>query len=155
MILYTIEHSGTSFHDFFLLPENGGRYMQLSSFVKYIRKSEEIGPQVVFHRHLPHQEPAYKKSHILSPDIVCLLREAHIAKLYTHQVEAIERIGDGRDVLVSTPTASGKSLIYNIPVIDAIFHNPETRALYIFPLKALEQDQLKSLYDLARGLGPG
>jgi DEAD/DEAH box helicase domain-containing protein len=126
--------------------------MQLSSFVEFIKKSKEIGPQVVFHRYLPHQEPTYKKSHTLSPDIVCLLRESNIAKLYTHQVDAIEGIGHGRDVLVSTPTASGKSLIYNIPVIDAIFHNPETRALYIFPLKALEQDQLKSLYGLASAL---
>ena len=51
-----------------------------------------------------------------------------------------------------TPTASGKSLIYNIPVIESIIENPETRALYIFPLKGLEQDQVKNLNELCEAV---
>ncbi|RLB30538.1 MAG: DEAD/DEAH box helicase, partial [Deltaproteobacteria bacterium] len=122
--------------------------MVLSSFIEGIKKSEELGPQVVYHRYLPRQEPKYNSCRLISSRISRLLQDARIANLYTHQVEAIEKVKGGEDILVATPTASGKSLIYNIPVLEAMLDNPATRALYIFPLKALEQDQLKNLLDL-------
>lgn len=128
--------------------------MLLSAFVEHIKHSEELGPQIVYHRYLPRLEPRYDKSRILPSHTSQLLKESHIANLYTHQVEAIGKVKEGKDILVATPTASGKSLIYNIPVIEAMLHNPQTRALYIFPLKALEQDQLKNLQDLISNL-PG
>ena len=56
--------------------------------------------------------------------------------------------GEGENVVVMTPTASGKSLIYNIPVIESIIENPEQKALYIFPLKGLEQDQIRNFNEL-------
>jgi DEAD/DEAH box helicase domain-containing protein len=129
--------------------------MGLSAFVEYIKKTKDLGAQVVYHRYLPRQEPKFKESLILSKVMSHLLREGNIKKLYTHQIEAIERIKEGRDILVSTHTASGKSLIYNIPVIEEILINPATKALYIFPLKALEQDQLKNLYDFISGIPEG
>ena len=122
--------------------------MVLSSFIEGIKKSEELGPQVVYHRYLPRQEPKYNSCRLISSRISRLLQDARIANLYTHQVEAIAKVKGGEDILVATPTASGKSLIYNIPVLEAMLDNPATRALYIFPLKALEQDQLKNLLDL-------
>jgi len=87
------------------------------------------------------------------------LREAlgarGIAGLYTHQAEAVSAALDGQDVVVVTPTASGKSLCYTLPVLDAWLRDPEARSLWLFPTKALAQDQLASLQDVARHLPAG
>jgi DEAD/DEAH box helicase domain-containing protein len=72
-----------------------------------------------------------------------------IAQLYTHQAEAFEYALAGRNVVTITPTASGKTLCYNAPVLDAILKDPSSRALYLFPTKALAQDQLAELHALA------
>jgi DEAD/DEAH box helicase domain-containing protein len=84
------------------------------------------------------------------------LRAAYLGKgihqLYTHQVAAAESIHAGKNVVVVTPTASGKTLCYNLPVLDAILKDADTRALYLFPTKALAQDQLAELYDLNQRL---
>ena len=129
--------------------------MELSPFVEHIKKSNDLGPQIVFHRYIPSQDPIYDQSQIFSPDILQLLRKFQIEKLYTHQIKAIEKLKEGKDVLISTPTASGKSLIYNIPVIEEVLKKSAVRALYIFPLKALEQDQLKNLNDFISGAQEG
>jgi DEAD/DEAH box helicase domain-containing protein len=71
-----------------------------------------------------------------------------IEQLYTHQAEAFAHVLAGRNVVTITPTASGKTLCYNAPVLDAILKDPSTRALYLFPTKALAQDQLAELHDL-------
>jgi len=75
-----------------------------------------------------------------------------ISKLYTHQAEAIEHALAGRHVVVITPTASGKTLCYNAPVLSAILQDPSSRALYLFPTKALAQDQLAELQAMAEML---
>jgi DEAD/DEAH box helicase domain-containing protein len=72
-----------------------------------------------------------------------------IAQLYTHQAAAAEAVHSGKNVVVVTPTASGKTICYNLPVLNAVLENPDTRALYLFPTKALAQDQLAELHDLA------
>ncbi len=71
-----------------------------------------------------------------------------VSALYAHQAEAIAHALAGRNVVVTTPTASGKTLCYNAPVIDAILTDPSSRALYLFPTKALAQDQLAELTGL-------
>jgi len=80
------------------------------------------------------------------------LRAAYSAKgirqLYTHQAAAAHAVHAGRNVVIVTPTASGKTLCYNLPVLNAILANDDTRALYLFPTKALAQDQLAELHDL-------
>ncbi len=84
------------------------------------------------------------------------LREAYRAKgiesLYSHQAAAVELARSGKNFVVVTPTASGKTLCYNLPVLDAILENRDTRALYLFPTKALAQDQLAELHDLGKRL---
>ena len=84
------------------------------------------------------------------------LSEAYRAKgikeLYSHQAAAAELVHGGKNVVVVTPTASGKTLCYNLPVLNAVLENPDTRALYLFPTKALAQDQLAELHDLATRL---
>src|SRR5712692_9340104 len=73
-------------------------------------------------------------------------------QLYTHQAEAIDHALAGRHVVVTTPTASGKTLCYNAPVLHSILQDPSSRALYLFPTKALAQDQLAELQGLCETL---
>jgi DEAD/DEAH box helicase domain-containing protein len=85
------------------------------------------------------------------------LREALAGRgyegLYSHQAEAFERVSNGEDVVVVTPTASGKTLCYNLPVLDRILKDPDARALYLFPTKALAQDQLAELQGVIEQIG--
>ena len=80
--------------------------------------------------------------------LVAALAARGIEQLYTHQAEAFGHVLAGRNVVTITPTASGKTLCYNAPVLDAILKDPSTRALYLFPTKALAQDQLAELHAL-------
>jgi DEAD/DEAH box helicase domain-containing protein len=75
-----------------------------------------------------------------------------VTQLYTHQAEAAGHVLAGRNVVVVTPTASGKTLCYNLPVLHTILQAPSTRALYLFPTKALAQDQLAELHGLAEAI---
>ena len=81
------------------------------------------------------------------------LESRGIAQLYTHQAEAINHALAGRNVVVVTPTASGKTLCYNVPILSSILQDPSSRALYLFPTKALAQDQLAELQALCGLLG--
>jgi DEAD/DEAH box helicase domain-containing protein len=84
----------------------------------------------------------------LDARLVRALAARGIAQLYTHQAEAVSHAIGRRNVVVITPTASGKTLCYNAPVLDAILQNSASRALYLFPTKALAQDQLAELQTL-------
>ncbi|MBN2372119.1 MAG: DEAD/DEAH box helicase, partial [Vicinamibacteria bacterium] len=82
----------------------------------------------------------------LHPRLIEGLRARGYEQLYTHQRAAYDAAREGKDVVIVTPTASGKTLCYNLPVLDAILKDPDARALYLFPTKALSQDQLAELY---------
>ena len=82
-----------------------------------------------------------------------IVEAAGVSTLYCHQVEGIEKVLAGKNVVISTPTASGKTLVYNAPIVASLLKNPRQRALYIFPLKALEQDQFDELKLLLQRLG--
>src|SRR6185436_11096157 len=84
-----------------------------------------------------------------------VLRQRGVDQLYTHQAAAIDHALAGRHVVVTTPTASGKTLCYNAPVLSTILRDPSARALYLFPTKALAQDQLAELHDLSDRLSRG
>ncbi|MFH1074946.1 MAG: DEAD/DEAH box helicase [Candidatus Firestonebacteria bacterium] len=84
-----------------------------------------------------------------------LLNNLHfqgLKQLYSHQTEAINLIRKNKNVCVVTPTASGKTLIYNIPVIDSIIKDPDTRALYLYPIKALAQDQFHTVMEFEKNI---
>ncbi len=89
----------------------------------------------------------------LNPRLREVLTAKGLSGLYTHQREAYERVQEGRDIVVVTPTASGKTLCYNLPVLDRILKDPDARALYLFPTKALAQDQLAALHGTIEALG--
>src|SRR5438093_4684752 len=75
-----------------------------------------------------------------------------ISQLYSHQAEAVSHALSGRHTVVITPTASGKTLCYNVPILDAVLKDRSSRALYLFPTKALAQDQLAELQALCDAL---
>ncbi len=84
----------------------------------------------------------------INPLLKKVLTDRGITQLYSHQARAIELIRQGRDVVLVTPTASGKTLCYNIPVLHRIIEEQETRALYLFPTKALANDQMTEVHGL-------
>ncbi len=88
----------------------------------------------------------------VDPRLADALRTCGIEALYSHQARTIEILAKGGHVVVVTPTASGKTLCYNLPILQALVADPAARALYLFPTKALAQDQLAELEDLARAL---
>ena len=97
-------------------------------------------------RTLPAQDAVYAPIPAsLSAGVRAGLARRQIPALYSHQDEALHHAGAGRNVVVVTPTASGKTLAYNLPVFEALLSNPAARALYLFPTKALAQDQLAGL----------
>ncbi len=110
--------------------------------------------KVIHHAELPARKPIAGR---LSRPLPTVLREAllgmGIRSLYSHQVQAIEHIREGETVVVSTPTSSGKSLIYNAAIIESLLTAPESRALYLFPIKALTRDQLETLRHFLGTLG--
>ena len=88
----------------------------------------------------------------LRPELITALAGRGIHRLYTHQADAYEAVRKGRHLVVVTPTASGKTLCYNLPVLQRLLENPEKRALFLYPTKALAQDQLAELSALKHGL---
>ncbi|RMY34936.1 hypothetical protein D0866_04937 [Hortaea werneckii] len=120
--------------------------------IQELKSSEWYTEQIVpdGHRVFDPQEPVYGSlSFPLSQDLVnALYNTRNIESLYSHQTEAINALHEGQNVIVSTSTSSGKSLIYQIPVLHQLESEPQTRAMYIFPTKALAQDQRRSLKDL-------
>ncbi len=126
--------------------------MSIPSLIESLEKDDRFSPSITEHRYIHPVEPLYKKID-LDERVRRVFKDQGIELFWSHQVEAIDLIRQGENVVVMTPTASGKSLIYNIPVIESIIENPETRALYIFPLKGLEQDQVKNLNELFDEVG--
>jgi DEAD/DEAH box helicase domain-containing protein len=115
--------------------------------------SPSTGPCITASRHFPARAPVLTSfPSSLDPRIGEALRRRGIAELYSHQARAWELIEKGHHVVVVTPAASGKTLCYNLPALQALVHQPDARVLYLFPTKALAQDQLAELEELARQL---
>jgi DEAD/DEAH box helicase domain-containing protein len=113
-----------------------------------------IARGVVHHAVVPAREARYAPfPDWLDPRIRAGLASRGIDQLYTHQADAIEAVRAGEDVVVVTPTASGKSLCYALPVLQALADDPAARALFIFPTKALGQDQVAAFAELSRAAG--
>mgnify|MGYP000342015679 CR=1 FL=1 len=87
------------------------------------------------------------------PPLRLALQKRGVSRLYSHQAEAIGLIAGGKNVVVVTPTASGKTLCYNLPVLNRLIEDPESRAMYLFPTKALAMDQLHELQAIVDAMG--
>lgn len=130
----------------------------IPEIVEELKQSSWYTGQIVpdGHRVFDAVEPSYGDlSFLLSQDLVNALYNAKgITQFFAHQAEAINSLHDNHHVVVSTSTSSGKSLIYQLPVLYALEKDHDTRAMYIFPTKALAQDQRRSLRELL-GFMPG
>ncbi|MDR3629376.1 MAG: DEAD/DEAH box helicase [Desulfocapsaceae bacterium] len=132
---------------------SSGPEKALPDYIEALKKSPKFGPQVAFHRRFPAISAVLAAPEAsVSEALRGCLSAAGIRSLYSHQQKALNAIARQRDIIVATPTASGKSLIYNLPVLQELLCNPEARALYLFPLKALAQDQLRTLREIAARL---
>ncbi|HLE36092.1 MAG TPA: DEAD/DEAH box helicase, partial [Candidatus Acidoferrales bacterium] len=137
---------------------------QLARVQEIIEALAERGPDRARGRGLPsevitalHHIPAREAQWAtmpewVRPELAAAYRSKGVERLYTHQAAAAESVRAGRNVVVVTPTASGKTVCYNLPVLNAVLENADTRALYLFPTKALAQDQLAELHDLGQRL---
>ncbi len=127
--------------------------MDAAAFLKGIESAPAYRRQMVAVENLPPRDPCFGElEYPLHPTLRSVLEQRHLWPLYLHQAQAVDRLGEGRDIVVATPAASGKSLCYNLPVINSVLEDRSSRAIYIFPTKALAQDQLRSLKEMAAGL---
>ena len=113
----------------------------------------------VMHKRVVHIEttgpksPEYGILHTPLNEATAAFLEQRGMRLYAHQCEAINHIRNGKNVILTTPTASGKTLAFNIPVFEGIDADPQARALYLYPTKALANDQLATLKQMAHFTG--
>lgn len=121
----------------------------VSEYIHALKASPRLGEQVVYHRELPPKEAEHAPNRRpWSRAVQDILTIQGISELYSHQALATDHIRAGRHIVVATPTASGKTYVYNLPVIESFLQDPDAKALYLFPLKALAQDQLKTFQQL-------
>ncbi len=123
--------------------------MDASAFLQYLTTLPGYSDQIAHIEHIPPRKAITGKlDKGLSDSLHDRLSERGLLPLYRHQAEAINHACRGQHVMVATSSASGKTLCYNVPVLEALLTTPESRALYLFPTKALAQDQLRSLREL-------
>lgn len=128
----------------------------MSDFYSVLREfQQKYADRIAFHRILPARPPQFGEyPSTVAPELTDALQSRGIRKPYTHQAIAWEKIAAGKHIVVITPTASGKTLCYNVPVVQQMLKEPSSRALYLFPTKALSQDQLAELQALLDHAAP-
>ena len=123
--------------------------MNVDQLADQLRRDEAFMENVVRWEELPARAAQYASfPDTLDTRLIPVLEKRGIHQLYTHQAHSIAATAAGKDVVVVTPTASGKTMCYNLPVLSAILQNQDARALYLFPTKALSADQVSELYEL-------
>jgi len=128
--------------------------MSIDEIVESWKRSRAISSCITDLRIFKKREGEYRPfPKGLHPVLRDALKEEGIEHLYSHQAEAIEAVQEGKDVVVVTPTASGKTLCYNLPVLNSKLAEPFTKAFYLFPTKALSQDQMAELQNLIQRIG--
>ncbi len=124
--------------------------MELSSFLDTLRSDGGFAGNVTYWGVQKPTGAAFRPLPAgLHPALRVYLEKTGITKLYSHQAEAYGHVTSGKDVVLTTPTASGKSLAYNLPVLDGLLKDPDAKAVYLFPTKALSQDQVKTLEEFS------
>ena len=109
---------------------------------------------IIYKKTIPARSPEYAEfPKSLHPDIQDFLSGQNIKSLYTHQAEAFSHAMAGENIVITTPTASGKSLCFYLPVVQEILKDPVTRAIFIYPTKALAADQYRALIPWMEALG--
>ncbi len=128
--------------------------MNLTQLLGQLRENQAFMDNVSHWETIPAKEAVYESfPETLHPSIPPVLSSRGIYRLYSHQCRAFDLVDAGKNVCVVTPTASGKTLCYNLPVLNRILREPDARALYLFPTKALSADQVSELYELIEAMG--
>jgi len=124
------------------------------NLLKSLELLKEIGHKtysITAFKCIPAQEGHYREYPPgIHPALIKALKEKGFLKLYTHQHLSWQLLQEGKNIVVVTPTASGKTLCYNLPVMDSILKNPSSRSIYLFPTKALAQDQRAELDETSK-----
>ncbi|MDP6777669.1 MAG: DEAD/DEAH box helicase, partial [Candidatus Latescibacteria bacterium] len=127
--------------------------MDVDAFLKDLKTDPGYRGQMACVREIPAREAEYGSLESLSAGMAETAAWMGIQRVYSHQAEAIEQALAGRDVLVSSGTASGKTLCYTLPIVQKLQEDPEATALLLFPTKALTQDQFKGFSRLMEAAG--
>ena len=128
--------------------------MSIANTLDALRSDRAHAPHFVTWRHIEPRPARFAPFPVgLDARLAEALATRGISRLYSHQAEAAAAAIAGENVVVVTPTASGKTLCYNLPVLNCILNDPAARGLYLFPTKALSQDQLAELHALVGALG--
>jgi DEAD/DEAH box helicase domain-containing protein len=127
--------------------------MAVADLIRLLRTNPVYRNRVVHTEIIDPVLPKFGRLGTPLEDTLSAYLSQHQIRLYTHQCDAINRIRDGKNVIITTPTASGKTLAFNLPVFECLENNPETRALYLYPTKALSNDQLETLEQMAQFTG--
>lgn len=128
--------------------------MTIAEYIQYLKGNRAFMRNVTNWQVLPAREARYGTfPNSLDARVIEALKRKGIDRPYIHQSRAIQAALERRDFVVVTPTASGKTLCYNIPVLDAILKDESARALYLFPTKALSSDQVAELYGMIQDMG--
>jgi DEAD/DEAH box helicase domain-containing protein len=127
--------------------------MDAAAFLHHLISLTDYHQQVVHIERISHQAAILGKlDKPLHPRLQTCLKSLDISALYSHQAKALNATFAGKNVIIATPSASGKTLCYHLATLDALVHDKYSRALYIFPTKALAQDQLRSLKQITQPL---
>ncbi|MGD8554640.1 MAG: DEAD/DEAH box helicase [Anaerolineales bacterium] len=127
--------------------------MSIHNVLEHLRREAAFMQNVTAWEKLPARPAHYADfPEGLDPRLIACLRQRGTSPLYTHQAAAVEAALDGENVVVVTGTSSGKTLCYNLPVLNTLLSDSEARAMYLFPTKALSQDQAAALADLLETL---
>ncbi|MFO8010407.1 MAG: DEAD/DEAH box helicase [Dehalococcoidia bacterium] len=129
--------------------------MDTSVFLELLKNNPFYEDQIVHDEYIPPRKAIYGGlENGLHPSLQATLDAFELSPLYIHQADAVNLSRSGKNVIISTPSASGKTLCYNVPVLDSLLEDKNSRALYLFPTKALAQDQLRNLNNLLSAIHP-
>ncbi|MBN2509590.1 MAG: DEAD/DEAH box helicase [Spirochaetales bacterium] len=126
--------------------------MTSAAFINQLKSDPDLQRGAARWEVVPAAEGIYRDFPVsLNPRIIGILEKRGISRLYSHQYDSYAHVASGRNITVVTPTASGKTLCYNLPVLDGLLARRDARALYLFPTKALSQDQQSELNEIVLG----
>jgi DEAD/DEAH box helicase domain-containing protein len=127
--------------------------MMVADAVRLLESDPRFRDRVVHVEIIPVKEPVYGSPGKSLPEFLLRYLEKKKMKLYSHQAEAIEALRAGRNIIITTPTASGKTLAYNLPVFEGLMRDSDATALFLYPTKALANDQLKVFREMEKATG--
>ncbi|MDD1666485.1 MAG: DEAD/DEAH box helicase [Methanomicrobiales archaeon] len=127
--------------------------MPVPDLIASLEKDPRLSPRVAHVRVISAREASYRDPERPLPPVLQRYLDRKGIRLYAHQAEALECLRAGGNLIITTPTASGKTLAFNLPIFEALLEHPEATALYLYPTKALANDQLRSIRDLEEGTG--